>query len=129
MMDDPLFDPVEPLVTTSDDSPTPDVYRRARLLVDLVEYGGMADASVAQLEMAVERTMVARQRDVDAGEPECVVCGCTPNAACVGRCAWVAPGLCDSCGKAWEPVSCPPVQEVTIDQIVGMDAGPDGGPS
>ncbi len=26
----------------------------------------------------------------------CLMCGCTANAACIGGCSWISPGICSS---------------------------------
>lgn len=47
--------------------------------------------SIAELEAWIEET--------PDEEKHCTRCGCTVAHACVGGCAWIAPGLCSRCDR------------------------------
>lgn len=78
---------------------------------------------------SIAETMIAAQRAVDVanGSSACRSCGCTPNAACVGGCAWLDDDLCTSCAVvvALSPDELDRVRDALntrIDQLPADDA-------
>lgn len=125
--------------------PAPPVaYQRARIAVDLYEawHGStgswpsptdppdLAWPDDAAVGVAIDSIMAIRRRDIDAGLPACIWCGCTPNAACHGGCAWLPADIfdgptCSSCGKECLPIDCSDPVEVDISAVYSVHSPDD----